>query len=96
MIAEIDWTWDGCKIHDRIRGLNPRPLAFFTGLGQKRRVERSRLGGRYAQKAVPGSLLTVRDAGRMAEVVCGDGRIIELFGIDPGLNTDNSVGTTLR
>jgi methionyl-tRNA formyltransferase len=70
--CRIDWSGGARSVHDFIRGLSPRPGAFFRRGGTIVKVYRSsvsRLGG----PAPPGTVLT--GTGELA-VACGDGAVI--------------------
>jgi len=81
--AWIDWAWEAQKVHNRIRGLNPWPLARFKEQNTVYQVGRSRLTDKWEASSKPGTIKSTAEDSRSMEVVCGDGRIIELFDIAP-------------
>jgi methionyl-tRNA formyltransferase len=55
----IDWTWSSTRIHDRVRGLAPRPSAFSAVAEQRLRVTATRLAN-PVPKLSPGEVRVER------------------------------------
>lgn len=83
--APLHWELSAQTIHNRIRGLNPWPLASFSASGRTHKVAQSRLVDKEACPLPGGTVSSVADHRTAAQVVCGDGKTIELLGIAPCL-----------
>ncbi len=77
--AVIDWTRPAQAIHDKIRGMDPWPVAVTTMRGKRVKLRQSRMTDQRSGKA-PGTLIA--ENGRLY-CVCGDGRLLELTQIQP-------------
>lgn len=92
---QLDWSQPARVIHDKIRGLCPRPLAYLCANGQDHTVQSSRMTEPPAGAARgPGCVLSLTQAGHAARVCCGDGVEVTLTGISPALSQSCSVLTT--
>lgn len=77
----LDWTQAAEAVHNRIRGLQPWPLA-WTRLGTDRFVlRRSRPLGVGSADQAPGTI--VRAAGDELIVACGDGTALQVLELQP-------------
>jgi UDP-4-amino-4-deoxy-L-arabinose formyltransferase/UDP-glucuronic acid dehydrogenase (UDP-4-keto-hexauronic acid decarboxylating) len=83
--GRIEWAWDARIVHNRVRGLSPRPRARFDFGGGTHTILRSHIRNGLPDARPSGTVVEVSREGHEAAVVCGDGRIIELFGLDPPL-----------
>lgn len=77
----IDWNQPAAAIHNRIRGLQPWPLASTTLKGRRLVLRRSRVGSPSEDGAVPGTV--VRAHGDEILVACGDATSLRIFDIQP-------------
>jgi methionyl-tRNA formyltransferase len=75
----IDWSAPAAVIHNRVRGLQPWPLASTTLAG--RRIVVRRTGVRTGGAADPGRVLCAR--GDELIVACGSGTALQLLEIQP-------------
>ena len=69
---EIDWTASAQAVHDKIRGLNPWPVAFSTYDGRNVKIWRSEIMDTDTVK-VPGKIEAI--IGDMIIVQCGKGKV---------------------
>ena len=84
-MAEISWDDPATKIHNHIRALNPRPVAFSDFRGQRLQIYRSRPASPQVSDATgePGRLAALTQNG--IQVWCGDGTLLELLEVQlPG------------
>ncbi len=85
--SPIDWSLPSRAIHDRVRGLQPWPMASSTVDGVRCLIHRTAVvqeGGSHlllAQPAVPGSVAEA--AGDVLAVVAGDGQTVRILEIQP-------------
>jgi len=88
---EILWHQNALSIHNKIRGLSPGPLAFFTLNEVPYTVSASCLRENKADSihADHARVLEILDSGKKAILACGDNETIELQGINPGLPLDS-------
>ena len=57
-LAKIDWSWTAVKIHNLVRGLNPKPVAWTLFKGRNIKIwQTSLLSSSRALKLEPGSLI---------------------------------------
>jgi methionyl-tRNA formyltransferase len=82
----IDWTQPASVIHNRVRGLQPWPLASTTLDGRRVVVRSARVASTAADRAAgaghpPGSVLRAR--GDELTVRCGDGTALQILEIQP-------------
>ncbi len=70
--GRISWRGSCREIHNRIRGVNPKPGAFTPFRGENVKILRSRLGDREGE--TPGRVLSI-DEQRGILVSCSDGSI---------------------
>jgi len=75
----IDWREPAAVIHNRVRGLQPWPLASTTLAG--RRIVVRRTGVRTGAAADPGRVLSAR--GDELIVACGSGTALQILEIQP-------------
>jgi methionyl-tRNA formyltransferase len=81
-MAEIQWEQEAALIHNRIRGLNPWPLAHTEFRGISVQLIRSRpQPGLQARQAAPGTFLGCTATGM--NVSCGEGGMLELLELQP-------------
>ena len=75
--CRIDFSGDAKELHDRIRGLSPIPLAFFTAAdGKMLKVMETRRGS-VDSSAAPGTVLALSDNGVPGILVsCGTGSLL--------------------
>lgn len=83
--GKIDWNQSALAIHNRVRGLNPRPGAYTELNGKRLKIYRTRLCSKKeileaASGLMPGTLCAISDDA--IHVVCGDG-VIDLLDIQP-------------
>lgn len=83
--GRIEWLWDARIVHNRVRGLSPWPRARFDFEGSTHSILRSRIRNGLADTRPSGTVVKIGQEGQEAAMVCGDGQIIELFGLDPPL-----------
>jgi methionyl-tRNA formyltransferase len=69
--CRIDWTLPAVRVHDFIRGMSPRPGAFFLRWDTVVKVYRSSIAAGEFPQSTPG---TVVDAGKLV-VACGEGAL---------------------
>jgi methionyl-tRNA formyltransferase len=83
-MALIDWTEDAPRIHNRVRALNPWPVAATYFQQQALKILRSfPLTDRSAYEAAPGTLLDVVEQG--LRVQCGNGTVLDVLEVQvPG------------
>ncbi len=75
-MAVIDWTQPAQQVHNRIRGLDPWPVALTTRGGVRLKLFQSRMTDRSAQ--VPAGTVVEADAKTGLFVACGDGRVLHI------------------
>ncbi len=75
-MAVIDWTQPAQQVHNRIRGLDPWPVALTTRGGVRLKLFQSRMTDRSAQ--VPAGTVVEADAKTGLFVACGDGRVLQI------------------
>ncbi len=90
----LDWSQPARVVHDKVRGLCPRPLASLSANGQHHTVQSSRMAEESTGAREPGCVLLLTEAGHEARVCCGDGGEVILTGIFPALSRSCSVLTT--
>lgn len=75
--CRFDFSGDAQELHNRIRGLSPIPLAFFTGAdGKTVKVVEARKGS-VSPSAEAGTVLALSDGGRAGILVaCGKGSLL--------------------
>jgi len=76
----IDWSESAERIHHRIRGLQPWPLASTSLNGTRIVLRRSRVSNSVVRDLTPASVRTTQ--GEMT-VVCGDGTELEILELQP-------------
>jgi methionyl-tRNA formyltransferase len=76
-MAPVSWERPAREIHNRIRALNPWPLASSEGHGQRVQLLRSRLVNTRDQTSPPGTFHGISTDGIMVQ--CGEGTILELL-----------------
>lgn len=83
--CRIDFSEDAAVLHDRIRGLSPIPLAFFTAAdGKMLKVKKTRRGSASSDCA-PGTVLSLSDNGVPGILVaCGTGSLLLLSVVPEG------------
>ena len=77
----IDWNDVASVVHNRVRGLQPWPLASTTLNGERLVVRRTHAVGLDAHDAVPGTV--VRGYGDELVVACGGGTALRVLEIQP-------------
>jgi methionyl-tRNA formyltransferase len=81
----IDWTQAAAAIHNRVRALQPWPLASTTLAGRRLVLRRTRVRSQSdspsASVQAPGTVL--RSRGDELVVACGAGTALEIFEIQP-------------
>src|SRR5699024_2566377 len=75
-IEKIDWTETDEAIYNKIRGLNPWPVAYTKFEGQRMKVTTANLTNEKQLSAEPGQVVEVSEAG--IKVVCGNQKIVNL------------------
>ncbi len=81
-MARINWSGDARAIHNRIRGLNPWPLAYAECLGQRVQIlQSSPPDGSQSSDQVPGTFLGMTDRGM--KLACGSGSVLEILELQP-------------
>ena len=76
----IDWNWPATVIHDRVRGLQPWPLASTTMSGRRIVLRRTAIAGGHASSE-PGRI--VRALGDELVVACGSGSALQILELQP-------------
>ncbi len=66
--AQIDWTQDSQTVHNKVRGMNPWPVAFTVCKGKKLKVYSSKLADK---KGKPGEIVSLSPP----VVACGEGAV---------------------
>jgi methionyl-tRNA formyltransferase len=77
----IDWHAPATVLHNRVRGLQPWPLASTTLDGQRLVVRKTRANAIDTHAAAPGTI--VRAYGDQLTVACGGGTAIDVLEIQP-------------
>jgi methionyl-tRNA formyltransferase len=77
----IDWQETASVVHNRVRGLQPWPLASTTLGGQRLVLRRTRLVALDTHAAAPGTI--VRAYGDQLTVACGGGTAVDVIEIQP-------------
>jgi methionyl-tRNA formyltransferase len=78
----IDWSQSAQVIHDRVRGLQPWPLASTTLGGKRIVIRQTRVrAGDSAHRPSPGTV--VRARGEDLIVACGGGTALQILEIQP-------------
>jgi methionyl-tRNA formyltransferase len=84
-MGKISWDEPAARIHNQIRALNPRPVAFSDFRGQRLQIYRSRPASPQASDptGAPGHLAAITQ--NSIRVSCGDGTLLELLEVQlPG------------
>ncbi len=76
----IDWNWPATVIHDRVRGLQPWPLASTTVSGRRIVLRRTAIASGHAPSE-PGRI--VRALGDELVVACGSGSALQIRELQP-------------
>jgi methionyl-tRNA formyltransferase len=76
----IDWSLPASTVHNRVRGLQPWPLASTTLDGRRVVIRQSSAAG-ITSTASPGSVIRAR--GDELIVACGDGTALQIVEIQP-------------
>ena len=74
-ICPIDWTDDACRIHNKVRGLHPWPVATTEIGGKKMKIHQTRVVEETTDKA-PGEVVELNKKG--LRIACGGGTVIEI------------------
>ncbi len=90
---EIDWHQSAVEIHNRIRGLNPWPVAYSLYQGQIWKLWKSQPLMQTSTQGVPGEILQTNSSG--ITVQCGSGCLL-LSEIQPANKKKMSVEAYLR
>jgi len=78
-LGKLDWTQSAEKLHNLVRGLNPKPGAYTFFKNLRLKVHRSKIaGGTHA--GTPGQIILLTEEGFV--VKCGDGAL-ELLEVQP-------------
>ena len=77
----IDWSLPAQVIHNRVRALQPWPLASTTIEGKRIVIRRTRTESGQPHAAQPGTLIRAR--GDDLIVACGDGTALQILEIQP-------------
>ena len=77
----IDWIEPAARIHDKVRGLQPWPLASTTLNGERLVVRRTRVTALDAHDAAAATI--VRAQGDDLTVACGGGTALQILQIQP-------------
>lgn len=93
-MAVIDWTQPAQQVHNRIRGLDPWPVALTTRGGVRLKLFQSRMTDRSAQ--VPAGTVVEADAKTGLFVACGDGRVLQITEVQMVGKKRMSAGDYLR
>jgi len=81
-MAPIDWNREAAAIHNRVRGLNPWPLAACECRGKRIQVLRSAAPGAATPQTMPaGTFMGVSERGM--RVSCGEGTVLEILEVQP-------------
>ncbi len=75
-LCPVDFTKPATEVHNKIRGLSPRPAATTELNGKKIKIYSSALSGFSSEKAG-----TVVSSDRYITVVCGDNRCIDILSL---------------
>ena len=78
--SPIDWLWAARTIHNRVRGLQPWPMASTTLDGARSLIHRTRVSD-VRTDARPGTI--VEAAGDVLAVAAGDGVVLQILEIQP-------------
>lgn len=80
-LSPIDWTQPAQAIHNKIRGLDPWPMASTDVIsGEPMKIYRSELT-EQATGAEPGAIAAAGKAG--IDIACGDGRLLRILELQP-------------
>ncbi len=97
--AEIEWDRPARRVHDRIRGVNPRPGAFARFREGTIKILSSRLGPAAAAAAPPGTILDI-DEEKGILIACSEGSVwlreVQAAGRRPAAGAAFSRGARLR
>lgn len=77
----IDWAEPAARVHDKVRGMQPWPLASTTLNGERLVVRRSRVTALDAHDMAPSAI--VRAHGDDLTVACGGGTALQILQIQP-------------
>jgi len=90
---KIDWSASGEEIYNKIRGLNPWPVAFTLYQGNVMKVW---AGKKVAKKieAVPGTIVEITELGPV--IATGNGTYIQLTEVQPAGKKKMDIGQFLR
>ena len=75
--SAIDWSGPASRVHNQVRALNPRPVAFCTLGPDRLKVWRSRLVADAEPVSVEPATVTMAGPDQL-HVACGDGRLVAL------------------
>jgi methionyl-tRNA formyltransferase len=78
--SAIDWSLPAREIHNRVRGLQPWPMASTAIGGVRHVIHRTRLTG---QTAATGPGTVIEAAGDLLAVVAGDRKVLHILQIQP-------------
>lgn len=73
-VSRIDWQRSASEVHNLIRGLNDKPLAFTNFRGQKIKIVRSLISTVTAATGEAGTIIKVEPRG--LHVACGSGTLL--------------------
>ncbi|MCX7970717.1 MAG: methionyl-tRNA formyltransferase [Negativicutes bacterium] len=89
----VDWQKPAVEVHNRIRGLNPRPGAYFEHAGHRIGITGSRLVQQPGRPARSGQIVAI---GRQGVIVaCGEGEI-ELTTLRPAGRKEMSAAAVMH
>ena len=77
----IDWAEPAARVHDKVRGMQPWPLASTTLNGERLVVRRSRVTALDTHDMAPAAI--VRAHGDDLTVACGGGTALQILQIQP-------------
>lgn len=73
--CRIDWTWDAKRLHDKIRGLSPFPLAYTTADGKLLKLLRAHVAQDFTNASAPAGTVVAADRHGIT-VACGRGALV--------------------
>jgi methionyl-tRNA formyltransferase len=71
--GQIDWCKPARAVHDHVRAMNPWPMAFTGGRGQRLRVLRTRVAAERGELGRPGEVIQADK--HVLQIACGQGAV---------------------
>ncbi len=93
-LAQLDFTQKAQVIHDKVRGMNPWPVAHTTLDGQTLKIYQTRMTDKTTDKAC--GIVISSDAKTGLFVACAEGTVVEILQIQPVGKKRMSVNDYLR